>query len=129
MVIDASAVVELLLDTARGRRLSLRLSAESIEIHVPHLVDLEIAQTLRSYVRRGAFDAERGARALGHWRRLRAERYGHHRFLDRIWELRHNVSAYDAVYVALAEALSMSLLTADRRLAGAPGLESRIELI
>ena len=129
MVIDASAAVELLLDTARGRRLSSRLSAESVEIHVPHLVDLEIAQALRSYVRRGALDAERGARALRHWRHLQAERYGHHGFLDRIWELRHNVSAYDAVYVALAEALSTVLLTADRRLAGAPGLEGRIELI
>jgi len=128
-VIDASAAVELLLDTERGRRLSSRLAAESVEIHVPHLVDLEIAQALRSYVRRGAFDAKRGGRALRHWRYLQAERYGHHRFLDRIWELRHNVSAYDAVYVALAEALSTILLTADRRLAGAPGLEGRIELI
>ena len=128
-MIDASAAVELLLDTARGRRLGERLRRESVEIHVPHLVDLEIAQTLRSYVQRGAFDAERGARALRHWRHLQAERYGHHRFLDRIWELRHNVSAYDAVYVALAEALSTTLLTADRRLAGAPGLQGRVELI
>ncbi len=129
MVIDASAAVELLLDTARGRRLNSMLSAESVEIHVPHLVDLEIAQAIRRYVRRGAFDAERGARALRHWRRLQAERYGHLEFLDRIWELRQNVSAYDAVYVALAEALSMNLFTADRRLAGAPGLAGRIELI
>ncbi len=129
MVIDASAAVEMLLGTPRGRRLSGRLEAESVEIHVPHLVDLEIAQTLRGYVGRGAFDAERGALALRLWRNLRAERYGHHRFLDRIWELRHNVSAYDAVYVALAEALSTVLLTADRKLAGAPGLEDRIESI
>ena len=129
MVIDASAAVELLLDTASGRRLSERLAVESVELHVPHLVDLEIAQTLRSYVQRGTFGAERGTRALRHWRHLQAERYGHHRFLDRIWELRHNVSAYDAVYVALAEALSTVLLTADRRLAGAPGLEDRVELI
>lgn len=129
MVIDASAAVELLLGTARGRRLGSRLSAESVEIHVPHLVDLEIAQALRSYVLRGAFNAERGACALRHWRDIQAERYAHHRFLDRIWKLRHNVSAYDAVYVALAEALSTVLLTADRRLAAAPGLEGRIELI
>ncbi|MCY3968475.1 MAG: type II toxin-antitoxin system VapC family toxin [Acidobacteria bacterium] len=129
MVIDASAAVEMLLDTAPGRRLSSRLAADSVEIHVPHVVDLEIAHALRRYVRQGAFDAARGTRALRRWRHLRAERYEHRRFLDRIWELRHNVSAYDAVYVALAEALSTSLLTADRRLAGAPGLEGRIELI
>ncbi len=129
MVIDASAAVELLLDTARGRRLSERLRRESVEIHVPHLADLEIAQTLRSYVIRGAFGADRGLQALRDWRDLPAERYGHHRFLDRIWELRHNVSAYDAIYVALAEALATILLTADRKLASAPGLEGRVELI
>ncbi len=129
MVIDASAALELLLHTTRGRRLSERLYREATEIHVPHLVDLEIAQTLRRYVLQGTFGARRGQQALRQWRHFRTERYGHHRFLDRIWELRQNVSAYDAVYVALAEALSTVLLTADRRLAGAPGLENRIELI
>ena len=129
MVIDASAAVELLLDTARGRRLSERLRRESVEIHVPHLADPEIAQTLRNYVVRGDFGADRGRQALRDWRDLPAERYGHYGFLDRIWTLRHNVSAYDAVYVALAEALSTVLVTADRKLAGAPGLAGRIELI
>ncbi len=129
MVIDSSAALELLLDTARGRRLNERIRAESVEIHAPHLVDLEIAQVLRRYVLRGTLDAARGMRALRHWRSLQVERYEHRRFLDRVWELRHNVSAYDAVYVALAEALSTVLLTADRRLAAAPGLAGRIELI
>ncbi len=129
MVIDSSAALELLLDTARGRRLNERIRAESVEIHAPHLVDLEIAQVLRRYVLRGSLDAARGMRALRHWRSLQVERYEHRRFLDRVWELRHNVSAYDAVYVALAEALSTVLLTADRRLAAAPGLAGRIELI
>ena len=129
MVIDSSAALELLLDTARGRRLNERIRAESVEIHAPHLVDLEIAQVLRRYVLRGSLDAARGMRALRHWRSLQVERYEHRRFLDRVWELRHNVSAYDAVYVALAEALSTVLFTADRRLAAAPGLAGRIELI
>ena len=129
MVIDSSAALELLLDTARGRLLNERIRAESVEIHAPHLVDLEIAQVLRRYVLRGSLDAARGMRALRHWRSLQVERYEHRRFLDRVWELRHNVSAYDAVYVALAEALSTVLLTADRRLAAAPGLAGRIELI
>ena len=129
MVIDASAAIELLLDTARGRRLSERLDAGAPEIQVPHLVDLEIAQVLRRYVRRGTVSADQGAEALRHWRSLQLERYEHRRFLSRVWELRDNVSAYDAVYVALAEALSTVLVTADRKLAGAPGLDGRIELI
>ena len=129
MVIDASAALEMLLDTAPGRRLNERLRVESVELHAPHLVDLEIAQVLRRYVLQGSFDAARGRRALRQWRSLQVERYEHHRFLDRVWELRHNVSAYDAVYVALAEALSTVLLTADRRLAAVPGLVGRVELI
>ena len=66
---------------------------------------------------------------MDRWQDLRVDRYGHLPFLNRIWQLRHNVSAYDAVYVALAEALSTVVLTADRRLADVPGLEGRIELI
>ena len=66
---------------------------------------------------------------MGHWRDLDVDRYPHEPFLARIWELRANVSPYDAVYVTLAETLSTVLVTGDRRLAGAPGVRTRIELV
>ena len=72
--------------------------------------------------------AARCKRALGQWRELDVERYSHEHFLDRMWQLRHNVSAYDAAYVALTEALSTVLVTGDGRLLRAPGLAIRIEL-
>ena len=129
MVLDASGAIELLLNTAAGQRLALRLRDESEFIHVPHLIDVEIAQVLRRYVRHGMLDEGRGARALERWRRLDAERYSHEPFLERVWQLRDNISAYDAVYVALAEALSTALGTGDRRLAAAPGVNVAIEVI
>lgn len=103
--------------------LSARLS-----VHAPHLIDVEIAHVLRRYVLRGILSATRGAPALDHWRALDVERYSHELFLDRVWQLRDHVSAYDAVYVALAEALAALLVTGDGRLLRAPGLRARIEL-
>ncbi len=129
MVLDASGAIEFLLNSVPGKRLAERLSDDREEVSVPHLIDLEIAQVLRRYVSRGQFGAERGALALSHWRSLQVQRYPHEPFLDRIWMLRDNFSAYDAVYVALAETLSTDLVTGDRRLAGAPGTVARIELI
>ena len=96
---------------------------------VPHLIDLEVAQVLRRYVLQGALSVERGSLALAHWRSLDVDRYPHEPFLARMWELRSNVSAYDAVYVALAEALSTVLVTAGRRLAGATRVGALIELV
>ena len=129
MVLDASGAVELLLNTEAGRRLAVRLSDESEFVHAPHLIDVEIAQVLRRYVRHGTLDEGFGARALERWRELGVERYSHEPLLDRVWQLRDNISAYDAVYVALAEALSMVLVTGDRKLIGAPGVNAAIELI
>ncbi len=129
MVLDASGAVEFLLNTDSGARLAARLMDEGEAVSVPHLIDLEIAQALRRYVARGALSVERGSLALGHWRDFDVDRYPHEPFLARIWELRTNVSAYDAVYVALAETLSTALVTGDRRLAGAAGIRARIELI
>ncbi len=129
MVLDASGAIEFLLNTDAGSRLASRLIDESEAVCVPHLIDLEIAQVLRRYVSRGAVSVDRGALALNHWRDFDVDRYPHEPFLGRIWELRANVSAYDAVYVALAETLSTVLVTGDRRLAGAPGIRARVEVV
>ena len=126
-VLDASGAIELLLNTASGRRLAARLADESEIVHVPHLIDVEIAQVLRRYVLRGTLGAAAGATALRRWREFDVERYPHEPLLDRVWQLRANVSAHDAVYVALAEALSTVLVTGDRRLAAAPGLAVAVE--
>ena len=129
MVLDASGAVEFLLNTTAGKRLAARLADEAEVVHVPHLIDLEIAQVLRRYSRHGTLDARTGALALDHWRGLDVQRYSHEPFLDRIWQLRHNVTAYDAIYLALAEALSTVLLTGDRKLVGMPGVQAIVELI
>ena len=127
MVLDASGAVELLLNTAAGKRLAARLADETEAVHVPHLIDVEIAQVLRRYVLRGTLDERTGGMALHRWRQFDVERYSHEPFLGRIWRLRASVSAYDAVYLALAEALSTVLVTGDRRLARAPGLQVTVE--
>ena len=129
MVLDASGAVEFVLNTAAGRRLAARLADESVVAHVPHLIDLEVAQVLRRYVRHGMLHERMGALALERWRGLDVERYSHEPFLGRVWQLRDNVSAYDAVYIALAETLSTVLVTGDRKLVGAPGVRVAIELI
>ena len=129
MVLDASGAVEFLLNTAAGKRLAARLADDAVVVHVPHLIDLEIAQVLRRYARHGTLRAPMGALCLERWRNLDVQRYSHEPLLDRIWQLRDNVSAYDAVYVALAEALRTVLFTGDRKLAGVPDANVSIELI
>lgn len=129
MVLDASGAVEFLLHTSSGERLAARLANEAEVIHVPHLIDLEIAQVLRRYALQGALDERSAATALSRWRRLDVERYSHEPLLERVWAPRANVSAYDAVYLALAEALSTVLVTGDRKLLGAPGVNAAIEII
>ena len=128
MVLDASGAIEFLMNTAFGKRLAPRLTGVE-PVCVPHLIDVEVAHVLRRAVARGALAAERGAMALDDWFDVEVERYAHAPLLERVWQLRENVSAYDAVYVALAESLSMVLVTADRRLAAAPGLRARIEIL
>lgn len=129
MVLDASSAVELLLNTAPGRRLAARLAEDVEPVCAPHLIDLELAQALRRYVASGRLPAQLAERALERWRDLDIERHGHEGYLKRIWQLRDNVSAYDAAYIALAEALSTSLVTSDPRLAAAPGARARIEVL
>jgi predicted nucleic acid-binding protein len=129
IVLDASALVELLLGTARGGSIAARIEDPALGLHVPHLADVEVAQALRRYVREGELESASAAAALEDLRSLDLERHAHEPLLDRVWALRKGLTAYDAVYVALAEALDTTLLTCDARLARAPGTSPRVELI
>jgi predicted nucleic acid-binding protein len=129
IVPDASAIVELLLQGPGAAAVEARLFAAEETWHAPYLLDLEVAQVLRRYAAAGELDAERGRQAVEDLGDLPLTRYPHEPFLLRIWELRHNVTAYDAAYLALAEALPAPLLTCDRRLATAPGHRARVEVV
>ena len=129
IVLDASTLVELILDTPVGRIIADRIADPAEGLHVPHLVDLEVAQALRRYERGGEIDGEAAARALDDFRALDLQRHAHEPLLERVWELRKNLTAYDAVYVALAETLETVLVTCDRHLAQAPGMKDRVTLV
>jgi len=129
IVLDASAAVELLLQTAKGAPLAERLLAPDASVHAPHLLDVEVAQVLRRFVAHGEVDAERARQALADLVDLPLQRYSHVLLMPRIWELRHNLTAYDAAYVALAEALGATLLTGDARVLRAPGHSVQVEVI
>ncbi len=128
IVVDASVVLEVLLQTPAASRVSRRIFASGETLHAPHLLDVEIAQVLRRYARSGVISSDRGAEALMDLADLPLSRYPHFVLLPRIWQLRHNVTAYDAAYLALAEALDAPLLTRDRALASAGG-RVRVELL
>lgn len=124
IVLDASAAVSGLLNAGPARD-SLAREAS----HVPHLIDAEIANALRGLVIGRRFDAPIGARALHTWARLGVTRHPVVGLLDRVWQLRNTLSAYDAIYVALAEALGCGLLTADARLAQAAGVRCPVTVV
>ena len=106
IVIDASALIEVLLNTPASARLAERLFGRNDTLHAPHVLDLEVAQVLRRYTLSGEIDADRGEQALEDLADLPLNRYPHDIFLLRIWALRRNLTAYDAAYLALAEALN-----------------------
>jgi len=116
LVVDASAVVELLLGTALGRAMQETLSAPDVDLHVPSLCDVEIASALRGLVRRRRIDLRRATDALPDYRDFPLTRHGHLTLLDRMFQLRENFSCYDATYVALAESLDAPLCSGDDRL-------------
>ena len=129
IVVDASALLEVLLRTPAAKDVEGRLFAPRQTLHVPHLVDAEIAQVIRRYAAKGDINGDRGRAALADLADLPMRRYPHDFLLPRIWDLRNNLTAYDAAYVALAEALDAPLLTRDRRLAAAAGLRAQIDLL
>jgi predicted nucleic acid-binding protein len=128
IVVDASAALEVLLRTPAAVSIERRLFEPSQTLHAPHLLDIEVAQVIRRYAANGEIDAERSRMALADLADLPLHRYPHDFLLQRVWDLRNNFTAYDAVYVALAEALDAPLLTRDKRLAASPGHRARIDL-
>jgi predicted nucleic acid-binding protein len=129
IVVDASALLEALLGTAASAAVTRRIFEAGQTLHAPHLLDVEVAQVLRRYAIAGDLDDQRARAALDDLADFPIRRYPHGLLLPRAWELRNNFSAYDAVYVALAEALDAPLLTRDRRLANAAGEHVSVELI
>ena len=129
IVIDASALIEVLLVTSVGTRVRARLFREEDTLHAPHLLDLEIVQVLRRGCLTGELQPHRAAEALADLDGLRIVRHPHEPHVPRIWQLRHSLTAYDAAYVALAEALGAPLITRDGRMASAHGHRAKIELI
>lgn len=129
IVVDASALLEVLLGARSVDGLIGRLFDPGETLHAPHLIDLEVAQVLRRYAAADAVPPARCRAALDDLADFPLNRYPNDVLLPRVWSLRHNLTAYDAAYVALAEALDAPLVTTDRRMASASGHRARIELV
>jgi len=129
IVLDASAVVELLLDTVAGRRVATLISDANMGLHVPHLLDVEACSALRRLARDKVIETADAEAAIEDLLALDLQRHSHEGMLERAWSLRENLTSYDAMYVALAEALDATLITCDRRLAGATGIKARVEVV
>lgn len=129
IVIDASALVDFLLDVRpEADKVRERILVPGERLHAPHVIDLEVLSAIRRRVARNVVSPERERLARTALRDLRAVRHPHTVLLERIWELRANLTVFDATYVALAEALDAPLLTSDAKLANVPGAYARVEL-
>lgn len=128
IVVDASALAEYIVDTPTGRQVGDQLLVDR-DVHMPHLASVEATSVIRGWVRGGKLQEVLATQALADLAQLPVERHEHEALLPRVWQLRHNLSAYDAVYVALAEALDADLLTCDARLARSGAGEARMRLL
>ena len=129
IVIDASAMTELLLQTSLGSHVEARLFRDGDDFHAPHLLDVEVAQALRRLVRDGDVLPDRAEQAIEDLTLFHLLRHAHVDLIGRAWDLRDNITAYDAMYVALAEALDAPLVTCDGPLGSTPGHSARVEVI
>jgi predicted nucleic acid-binding protein len=129
IVVDASAIVDILLRVPSADAIAYRLFHSDDTLHAPHLLDLEVTQVLRRHEARRQAEPARCREALDDLARVALFRHPHDMLLPRIWELRNNLTAYDAAYVALAEMLDAPLLTRDQRLVGSTGHYARIDLV
>jgi predicted nucleic acid-binding protein len=128
IVLDASAAVDWLLQTSAGQSIERRIYSRNETLHAPHLLDLEATQVLRRLSLQRVVSAHRADEAVRDLLDLRVTRYPHLVLMPRVWQLRHNFSAYDAAYVVLAEKLGATLLTRDARLASVTGHVALVEL-
>ena len=128
IVVDASVVVEAVGGSGRRSLAAVRRFGQEAAI-APHLLDLEVASAMRSMMLRGEIPEPVARGALREMAALPIMRVAHGPLLERCWELRNNLTVYDAAYVALAEMTGATLLTSDRRLAGAPGVRCEVELL
>ncbi len=129
IVLDASAAVAVLLNLGAGApRIRERMDRADDGLHVPHLFEVEVMNVLRRYASGRGFSERRGAELLEDLTTMRITRYPHTALLSRVWELRENLTAYDAAYVALAETLEAPLITRDERLPRAPGIRAEVEV-
>ena len=129
IVVDASAVLEVLTRRPSARAVEARLFAPDETLHAPELIDLEVAQVLRRFVLTRRMTAGLADQAMERWRSTRVQRWTHQDLLPRVWSLRESLNAYDASYVALAEGMGVVLVTADRKLALASGHRARVEVV
>lgn len=128
LVVDASCLFEVLVGGERAEAIRARLSTDPDQA-APHVVDVEVLGVIRREYLRGRLDRTEATQAIEDLSVWPGERFGHRLLLDRAWRLRHTVRGWDAMYVALAEALDCVLLTTDRRLAAATGPGCQIETV
>ncbi len=129
VVVDASAIVDFIVGPHAHSHVGDILQQDPGALNAPEIIDLEVLSAFRQMVFEHRLDAERASMAVVDFMALPIERHSHEYLVRRIWELRANLTPYDASYIALAELLDVPLLTRDARLARTPGHTARIEYI
>lgn len=128
LVVDASCLYEVVVDSAQSETIRERLAADTDQA-APHVVDVEVFGIIHRDQLLGRIDRTAAGQAIEDLRMWPGERYGHRALLERAWELRHSVRGWDAMYIALAETLGATLLTANRRLGRVEGINCPVEVV